>query len=58
MVLVSEEKIAEYTRCGWWGTQTLWGLFLENVGERADAEAVVDAPNRHDFAHGAPQRLS
>ena len=58
MVLVSDEKIAEYTRKGWWGTRTLWDLFLKNVGERADLEAVVDAPNRHEFAHGAPQRLS
>ncbi|MEO6625908.1 MAG: long-chain fatty acid--CoA ligase, partial [Burkholderiaceae bacterium] len=58
MVLVSDDKIAEYTSRGWWGTQTLWGLFLKNLGERADLEAVVDAPNRHDFAHGAPQRLS
>ena len=56
MVLVSDEKIAEYTRRGWWGTTTLWQLFLKNVGERADAEAGVDAPNRHDFAHGTPQR--
>ena len=58
MVLVPEDKIAEYTRRGWWGTETLWDLFLKKLAERADHEAVVDAPNRHDFAHGAPQRLS
>ena len=58
MILVSEEKIAEYTRRGWWGSKTLWDLFVERVHERGDAEAVVDASNRSEFAHGAARRLS
>ena len=58
MILVSAEKIAEYTERGWWGTRTLWDLFTKNVRERGAAEAVVDAPNRAEFAHGAPRRLS
>ena len=58
MVLVDATKIADYTRRGWWGTHTVWDLFLKNLRERPDAEAVVDAPNRSEFAHGAPQRLS
>ena len=57
MVLVAPEKIAEYTAHGWWGTQTLWDVFARNLQERPDAEAVVDAPNRAEFAHGAPRRL-
>ena len=58
MILVSQEKIAEYTERGWWGTQTFWGLFVKNLHERNDAEAVVDASNREEFAHGKPRRLS
>ena len=58
MVLVQPETIAAYTAQGWWGQQTLWGLFVQQLGLRGDAEAVVDACNRSDFAHGAPRRLS
>ena len=58
MILVSPEKIAEYTAPGWWGTQTLWDLFVRHLRERPQAEAVVDAANRAEFAHGTPRRLS
>jgi len=58
MILVSKDKIAEYTARGWWGTQTLWELFANQARERGNAEAVVDASNREEFAHGAPRRLS
>ena len=58
MILVPEEKINDYTLRGWWGTQTLWQLFAKHLGERPAAEAVVDAPNRADFAHGMSRRLS
>ncbi len=58
MILVKPDKIADYTDRGWWGTQTLWDLFCINLRTRPDAEAVVDAPNRAEFAHGTPRRLS
>ena len=58
MILVPQTRIDEYTARGWWGTQTLWDLFVRNLQQRPDAEAVVDAPNRGEFAHGAPRRLS
>jgi len=58
MILVAQHTIDEYTQRGWWGTTTLWDLFVRHVADRPDAEAVIDAPNRADFAHGAPQRLS
>ena len=58
MVLVSAEKIEAYTCRGWWGTKTLWDCFVANVGQWGGREAVVDAPNRAEFAHGAPRRLS
>jgi len=56
MILVPQHKIDAYTARGWWSDRTLWDLFLENLAVQPEAEAVVDAPNRADFAHGAPQR--
>ena len=58
MVLVAPEKIAEFTAHGWWGSQTLWDLFTHNLQAHPHDEAVVDAPNRGEFAHGVPRRLS
>lgn len=58
MILVPQSRIDDYTTRGWWGRRTLWDLFAQHLVERPDAEAVVDAPNRADFAHGAPQRWS
>jgi acyl-CoA synthetase (AMP-forming)/AMP-acid ligase II len=56
MILVDQKRRAEYHERGWWGDTTLGALFDRNVRERASEEAVVDAPNRADFAHGVPQR--
>ncbi len=58
MILVPQAKIDDYTVRGWWDTHTLWDVFVRNVRELGDQEAVVDAPNRSEFAHGVPQRLS
>ncbi len=58
MILIPPDKITEYTGSGWWGTTTLWDLFVHNLQQRPQADAVLDASNRADFAHGAPLRLS
>lgn len=58
MILVPQDKIDDYTARGWWGSITLWELFRNNLAAHPDDEAVVDAPNRADFAHGAPRRLT
>lgn len=58
MILVPKDKIDEYTAKGWWGTETLWNVFVGNVRELGEREAVVDAPNRNEFSHGQPQRLT
>ena len=58
MILVSQKKIDDYTAAGWWGTETMWDLFAAHRSKQPDAEAVADAPNRAEFAHGAPQRWS
>ena len=50
MILVSKEKIAEYSRAGWWGTTTLWDLFAQHRRERPQAGAVADAPNRLELS--------
>ncbi len=56
MILIPQATIDEYTHKGWWGTTTLWDLFLQNLREQPEAEAIVDATNRPDFAPGAQQR--
>lgn len=58
MILIPQHKIDAYTARGWWGEQTLWSLFVQHLHARPEAEAVVDAPNRAEFAHGTPRRLS
>jgi len=58
MMLVSQKKIDDYTAAGWWGTTTMWDLFAKHRREQPDAEAVADAPNRAEFAHGTQQRLT
>ncbi len=58
MILVPQSSIDDYTAKNWWGTRTLWDYFTDNVEALGDQEAVVDASNRSEFAHGAPQRLS
>ncbi len=58
MILAPKDTIDSYTQHGWWGKNTLWDLFVQQATRRPDAEAVVDAPNRGDFAHGTPQRLT
>ncbi len=58
MILVPQAKIDDYTTRGWWGSVTLWDLFVKNLGAQPDTEAVVDAANRADFAYGAPRRLT
>ncbi|RYX96446.1 MAG: short-chain-fatty-acid--CoA ligase [Comamonadaceae bacterium] len=56
MILVSQKKIDEYTAAGWWGTTTMWDLFEQHRQSQPGADAVADAPNRAEFAHGVPQR--
>ena len=39
-------KVADYRSKGWWGEQTLDGIFADQVRARGDALAVVDPANR------------
>jgi acyl-CoA synthetase (AMP-forming)/AMP-acid ligase II len=58
MIVAAEEKRKAYREAGWWGDQTLADLFFANAARNPDRLALVDAPNRADFAFGAPRRLS
>ena len=58
MILVNPAHIERYTAARWWGSQTLWDVFVGHLSRQPQAEAVVDACNRTDFAHGQPRRLS
>ena len=58
MILVNPAHMERYTAARWWGSDTLWDVFVRQVQRQPQAEAVVDACNRPDFAHGQPRRLS
>ena len=57
MILVDPVHIDRYTAALWWGSDTLWDVFVRQVQRQPQAEAVVDACNRPDFAHGQARRL-
>jgi non-ribosomal peptide synthetase component E (peptide arylation enzyme) len=58
MIVAGEEKRQKYRAQGWWGDHTLADLFFANAAAHPDRLALVDAPNRADFAFGDPQRQS
>jgi acyl-CoA synthetase (AMP-forming)/AMP-acid ligase II len=58
MILSGENKRKAYREASWWGDKTLADLFFANAEKWPDRPALVDAPNREDFAFGAPQRLT
>ncbi|WP_419204407.1 class I adenylate-forming enzyme family protein [Bordetella trematum] len=58
MILVSESKISEYTSKGWWGSDTVWDMFLRNCEKWPEKIAVVDASNRSAFMNGSARRLT
>ena len=58
MIVVGEEKRRRFREQGWWGDKTLADLFFANAAAHPDRVALIDAPNRMDFAFGEPQRLT
>lgn len=58
MIVAGESKRKAYRDSGWWGDKTLAAMFEANVAQHPDRVALVDAPNRADFAFGEPQRLT
>lgn len=58
MIVASPDKRARYREEGWWGDATLADLFFANCAAHPDRIALVDPPNRADFAFGAPRLLT
>ena len=58
MILTPQNRIRDYTEKGWWGTDTLYSLFVDACNESGEREALVDAPNRNEFTSGEPRRLT
>lgn len=58
MNLVSQEKIQEYTKNGWWGDETILDIVFSTASEKPDTEAIVDPYNRPDLVGGEPKRLT
>lgn len=58
MILAGENKRKAYRDSGWWGDKTLADMFEANAQEHPDRMALVDAPNRRQFAFGEPRRLT
>jgi acyl-CoA synthetase (AMP-forming)/AMP-acid ligase II len=58
MIVSTQEQIKEYTEKGWWGKETILDLFLRDLQNTPDAEAVVDPPNRTAWGTGSPLRLT
>jgi len=52
------ERIEDLTQRGWWGTETLDGLFKAAVQSNPDQLALADQFNRSDFTDGDAQRLT
>lgn len=58
MQTTNPEIIAEYTAAGWFTDRTLTHIFDEAAADAPAMTALVDAPNRPEFAYGPPRRLT
>lgn len=58
MIAAGEDKRQQHRASGWWGDKSFADLFFANAVAHPERLALVDAPNRADFAFGAPQRLT
>ena len=58
MIVAGEQKRKAFREAGWWGDQTLADLFFANAQTHPERIALIDAPNRADFAFGEPKRLT
>ncbi len=58
MIVAGENKRTAYRNSGWWGDKTLADMFEANAQAHPDRVALIDAPNRAQFAFGDPQRLT
>lgn len=54
----NEADRRRYRENGWWGEQCVADIFDANAAAHPERLALVDAPNREDFAFGTPRRLT
>jgi len=57
-ILAAKEQIERFTREGWWDNVTLPERFKRSVERCPDRTAIVDAPNKEEFAGYKPERLT
>ena len=58
MKLATDEKIQDYRTRGWWGSDTLYDVFVRAASARPEQLAAIDPPDRADFFEGAPRRVT
>ncbi|MEM8497084.1 MAG: class I adenylate-forming enzyme family protein [Pseudomonadota bacterium] len=58
MITSSNDRIAELTSAGSWGTDTLHGLLTTHAEQQADRLAVKDQPNREQLTGDSQRSLS
>ena len=58
MILISSDKIREYTQRGYWGEKTLLDILYTNATENPDREALVDPYNRPAITGQDPKRFT
>lgn len=58
MVLVPQERIADYVARGWWGERTLADLFIATAQRQPGTFAVADPPNRPQITGDAARRCT
>ncbi len=58
MIPVTQKNIAEYTKKGYWGKETLLDILFKTAARNPDSEALVDPYNRPDLIGDDPKRLT
>lgn len=53
-----DERINEFSKQGWWGTDTLDSIFMATATKNGPKTALVDQFNRAEFTDGEPYRLN
>ena len=56
MIVVTQEKITQYTQAGWWGERTMGELFIDTALRQPELLAVADPPNRPAILGDAAKR--
>lgn len=58
MIPVSQDQIQEFSKEGYWGTETILDYVFKNARETPDTEAIVDPYNKPALVGGEAKRLT